>query len=313
MDQWARALTFVTEHWLAGTARGLLRPGSAARYGQVFGAFCRYAETSGVGSPEAVSTVLCRRFIDAPLRGGVAPCSATSRLRLTVLRSAFTIMASAGAVSQNPTLDLKVRHTPGPRAPNPLTLPEATRVILAGRASPQDSLRPATTALALLGATHAEIARAVVDDLDEDAATLRLGGDGDSRRVHVPSALGALLAFRTADQRCAWRRRGWAWEPAEVPLALTRPVSNYPINSVAPTVSENLGRALRYAGVNRSGVRPKSVREYAANAVYARTQRIEAVAVHLGMSSLDTAARLIHPAWQERWGAAVRARVDDDG
>ena len=48
-------------------------------------------------------------------------------------------------------------------------------------------------------------------------------------------------------------------------------------------MSDNLGRALRHAGIHRAGVQPKSVREYAANAVYATTQRIEAVAEQLGI------------------------------
>jgi len=78
-------------------------------------------------------------------------------------------------------------------------------------------------------------------------------------------------------------------------------------------VSDNLGRALRYAGISRSGVRPKSVREYAANTVYAKTQRIEAVAEQLGLSSYDTAARLIDRSWQEMWGQTIRAGVGDDG
>ncbi len=62
-----------------------------------------------------------------------------------------------------------------------------------------------------------------------------------------------------------------------------------------------------------AGVQPKSVREYAANAVYATTQRIEAVAEHLGLTSYDTAARLIDRAWQERWGETLRREGRDDG
>jgi len=51
----------------------------------------------------------------------------------------------------------------------------------------------------------------------------------------------------------------------------------------------------------------------AANAVYATTQRIEAVAQQLGLSSYDTAAHLIDREWQQRWGDAVRAETGDDG
>lgn len=81
-----------------------------------------------------------------------------------------------------------------------------------------------------------------------------------------------------------------------------RPVSAYPAESVAPTVSMNLSRGLKRAGITRVGVRPRSCREYAANAAYARTGRVEDVARHLGMASLDAAYRLLDEGWQQRWG-----------
>lgn len=167
--------------------------------------------------------------------------------------------------------------------------------------------------MALLGAAHAEIAAVVVADLDDGAARLRLGQGATSRTVPVQPHLRAVLVRRAAAQRETWRRRRQPWDSAIAPLALGRPAGSYPLNSVAPTVSQNLARALRQAGINRSGLRPKSLREYAANAVYARTQRIEAVAQQLGLSSYDSAARLIDRGWQQRWGDAVRAENDDDG
>ena len=89
-------------------------------------------------------------------------------------------------------------------------------------------------------------------------------------------------------------------------------MSFYPINLVAPTVSNNLGRALHHAGIRRGEVQPKSIREYAANAAYATTLRIETVAEQLGIPSYDTTARLIDRSWQQRWGDTVRARAEND-
>jgi len=167
--------------------------------------------------------------------------------------------------------------------------------------------------LALLGAAHAEIAAAVVADLDEDAALLKLGVGVASRTEPVPSHLGDVLARRVVAQRESWRRRREPWDSTMVPLALERSVHTYPVNSVAPTVSQNLARGLRHASIHRPEVRPKSLREYAANAVYARTLRIEAVAEQLGIASFDSAARLIDPTWQQRWGEVIRAGDGDDG
>lgn len=259
-----------------------------------------------------MTTALCRRFIEAPLRSGHPPCPATSRLRLTVLRSAFEALVSAGIVGANPTDGLRVRHESRSRVPTPLIPSEAARIVVASRVDPCAVSWPATSILALLGAAHAEIAAVVVADLD-DGGRLRLGEGVASRSVPVHPHLRAVLARRAAAQRETWRRRREPWDSAIVPLVLGRPAGSYPVNSVAPTVSQNLERALRHAGINRAGVRPKSVREYAANAVYARTQRIEAVAEQLGLSSYDTAARLLDRGWQQRWGDAVRAEAGDDG
>lgn len=290
-----------------------LRPSTHARYQQVFSAFCRYAEANGVVSPQGVTADLCRRFIDAPLRGGQPPCTATSRLRLTVLRSALEVMVSVSAVTANPTVDLRVRHKAPSRVPTPLTPSEVGRLTVAIRVSSCSAPWPSTCALALLGAAHGEIAAAVVSDLNEGAALLKLGQGAATRAVPIPPNLSEVLARRAAGQRESWRRRREPWDPTEVPLALGRSAESYPLNSVAPTVSQNLARALRHAGVHRPEIRPKSLRDYAANAVYARTGRIEAVAEQLGMTSFDTASRLIDRAWQQRWGEVIRAGTGDDG
>jgi len=313
MSEWANALAGVFGRWRTARVEERLRSGSEARYGQVFDAFCRYSEANGVGSPRRVTAELCRRFIDAPLRGGRRPCTATSRLRLTVLRSAFEVMVSRGDVTANPTIGLRVRHETPLRVLAPLTPAETARLAVAIRVTPCSAPWPATCALALLGAAHAEIAAAVVADLNEDAALLRLGVGVASRTVAVPSHLADVLARRVASLRESWRRRRESWDPTMVPLALARTAGSYPLNSVAPTVSQNLARALRHAGIHRPDVHPKSLREYAANAVYARTLRIEAVAEQLGMTSFDSAGRLIDRTWQQRWGEVIRAGTGDDG
>lgn len=313
MTSWATARERVCEHWATAAAEGRLRSTTAARYGQVFGLFCRFAEASGTVTAQSVTAAHCRRYIDAPLSGGLAPCTSTSRLRLTVIKSAFEFLASVGDVAADPTTGLRVPHHKVERVPTPLAPAEATRLLLAGQTDPRDTLRPATTALALLGAEHADIARSMVSAFSEADGTVALGVGGSARVIAVPPRALAVLRLRVADQRASWPRHGLSWHEDEVPLALDRVLSSYPVNSVAPTVSNNLGRALRHAGIRRAGVQPKSVREYAANAVYAMTRRIEAVSEQLGVPSYDTAARLIDPAWQQRWGDSVRAGNRDDG
>jgi hypothetical protein len=92
-----------------------------------------------------------------------------------------------------------------------------------------------------------------------------------------------------------------------------QPLSVYPPSSVAPSVSMSLSRALHRAGITRAGVRPRSVREFAANRTYARTRRVEDVAQQLGLLSLDTAAHFVDHKWQDRWGDLIRARAASGG
>jgi hypothetical protein len=61
------------------------------------------------------------------------------------------------------------------------------------------------------------------------------------------------------------------------------------------------------AGLTRPGLRPASVREYAANRRYALSERVEDVATFLGLESLDVARGFIDPAWQHLYGKEVRA------
>jgi len=143
--------------------------------------------------------------------------------------------------------------------------------------------------------------------------------DGPRRNASRPmghtldGAACVALQDRMADQKRTWRRRGQPWDPSSVPLAMHKPLSAYPPSSVAPSVSMSLSRALHRAGVTREGVRPRSVREFAANRTYAQTGRVENVAELLGLSSLDAAAHFVDHQWQDRWGGLIRAGVSADG
>lgn len=311
MDHWDAALDVANSQWTGAVRSQTLLSSTQARYLQVLESFCRYALAMGVASPEEVTEALCLRFMEAPLRGGHRISRATARIRLTVLRSAFDAWVAEGALPANPVATLRVEQEARTYEPRPLTPPEVTRLLATGRTEPRDTLRPATVAVALTGASHDEIAHAVVADLDVPNHLIRLGARDHARGCAVPSS-GALEALeaRVGDQRRIWRRRSEPWDPTHVPLALSRAATSYPVNSVAPTVSGNLALALRQAGIRRAGLRPKSIREYAANACYAEVGRIEAVAELLGLRSLDTAARLIDQEWQSRWGRVIRQTAE---
>ena len=231
-----------------------------------------------------------------------------------MVRDAFAALAEAELASSDPTRGLQVQWRAAHRKVCPLTPEEGQRVRIAGRTRPTDTLRPAVVRLALAGGSHREISEAVVGDVDVKQARLRLRGPSGAERWRAlePSAV-ASLRTRIAAQQLMWRRLNRAWDPLLVPLAMHRPLLEYPLNSIAPTVSSNLSRALQRAGVTRAGVRPRSVREFAANHTYALTGRVEDVAQLLGLASLDTAAGFLDHSWQDRWSQTVRSAVELDG
>lgn len=277
--------------------------GTAARYMRILEAFCRYASASGVADAGGATAELCQRFAAAPTRSDRSPSGSTGRVRLAAIRDAFEGLVEAGLVSENPTRSLRIDRMPSAALPCPLTPAEAQRLLAAGRLISTDTLRPACAALALAGATHVEVACAVVADVDPTTFSVLLcSGTGFERSIDLEGAATAALTARVSALRREWRRRKQPWAPESVPLAMHRAVSAYQADSVAPTVSMNLSRALKGAGITRVGVRPRSCREYAANVVYARTGRVEDVAQQLGIVSLDAAYRLLDEGWQLQWG-----------
>ena len=276
--------------------------------------FARYAAANGVLTCDAVHSSLCTGFVNAAVPRHGAPMAATRRFRLTVVRETFRVLNGVCAVAENPADGLSIETEVGerPRTQVPLTPSEVGRIRASGRMNAQDTLRPAAVTAALLGASHREIFELVVAHVDLDHAQIHLGAARkNSRRLPLDENDMLALQARMAAQEHSWRRRGLDWRPNTVPLASRSEASEYPSASIAPTVSTNLSRALHRAGVARRGVRPRSLREYAANRTYALTERVEEVARVLGLSSLDTAMTFIDPGWQAKWAVVVRADAGD--
>ncbi len=287
---------------------GQLTCGTADRYLRAFEALTRYAQARGVARCDGVSPEVCERYVYASVWVGGRPSASTSRVRLAAVRDAYRGLIDAGLCGVDPTAGLAVERRVGVPPLCPLTPPEADRLHKTARVRTTDTLRPAVVVAALAGASHSEIAALAVVDVDVAGMSLRLArGTSGVRLVTLDQPSVVTLRLRVSALQRLHRRSSVGWDPGVVPLALHKPASEYRRQSVAPTVSMNLSRALQRAGITRSGVRPRSLREYAANRVYAQTRRAEDVAHQLGLRSLDTASRLVDPGWQERWGEVIRA------
>jgi len=278
--------------------------GTAARYERVFASFIRYASAMNVLSVGVINEQLCQRFVYAPLPERGLPSTATSRFRLTVVRAAFNHLQALDPKFSNPTAAIRVKHVSLRLISRPLTPPEVLRLRAAARLRPKDTIRPAAVELGLAGLTHAEIAACVVDDYSSVRSGIAVGGLA-RRWVPLTTEGSAALARRVDAIRLQCRRRGQRPDGASAPIALHQPIASYAHTSIAPSVSSSLARALESAGL-RGGVRPRSLREYAANVSYAQTGGVEAVAIGLGIASLDVARSLIDPDWQRAWGSVVR-------
>jgi integrase len=294
----------VVAYWAQRVRRGEMTPGTAARYQRVFAAFHRFTTASGRNNLREVDTHVCQAFVTAARRGGQPPATSTSRFRLTVVRDAYVALSLAGVATSDPTSGLRVAQTPQNHHTVPLTPLEAHRLRSAGRISPRDHLRPALVELALAGASHFEAAATVIVDVNLDRGSVHLAG----RRSNLDSFAITTLSARIAACRRTARRLHRSWDPETVAVALTRPLHSYPLTSIAPGISSSLSRAMAAAGLARPGLRAASVREYAANRVYAVTGSVEAVAQVLGLPSLDAALGFIDRGWQEKYGPEVGSR-----
>jgi site-specific recombinase XerD len=302
-------LSKAPSHWASEVRSKSMTPGSAARYQRVLESFERFLAAADVTSLADITPELCHKFLSAPLPGRHAPSPSTARFRLTVVRSAFAAMSTSCVVQQDPTSGLTVRHRPSRLVPRPLTPPEVLRLRAGARLRPRDTIRPACVELALVGLTHTEIAAAVVADLANDAR--RLGVTGASARIlEIDRTGGPALTLRVQALRRQQRSRRKPVDETTLHLGLHRPLSDYARESIAPSISSSLSRAIAAAGLHGPDIRPRSLREYAGNAFYARTGDIEETASRLGLKSLDVARSLIDDTWQRAWREVIRC---DDG
>ena len=228
--------------------------GTADRYLCAFEAFTRYARAHRVERCDGASSAICRGYIYAGVSASQRPSASTSRVRLAAVRDTYRGLIEAGVCAVDPTAGLTVERRVSPAALAPLTPPEVDRLHIASRLRTSDTLRPAVVAAALLGASHSEIAGLVVDDLDVGGASLRLGRATSATRLVALDKLSLQsLRARVSALRRLHRRSSCGCYPDVVALALHKPAPAYRPQSVAPTVSMNLSRALEAAGSDDPG------------------------------------------------------------
>ena len=307
------------QRWNERQTAGLLAPATVALYRRHLEAFVSFAAAHGVEGFHELTASLCLAWIRSigvrpggttSGRSATAATPSTMRLRRVVLAAATEVWNKDGASLIGVVPDIVVAR-PHRGLAAPLTPSEVTLLRRATVAGSRDLTTPAAVAAALAGAAQSEIARLTLSDVDLDDATLHLFGRGRSgaRRIRIGPAGLVTFEARLAEVARAARRTGSPGSALDAPLALRRPLDSYSPHAVAPAVASTLSRAMKRAGITRAGVRPGSLRDYAANRTYAITGRVEDVADVVGLASLDRARALVDPDWQAQWADA--ARVDE--
>lgn len=298
----AHAVDQVLIEWKLLTETGEMSAQTVAKFGLLLHRFRRYAATQDASTLTAVSPTIALLFINAHgrnRRGRIAPAGiATRHLRRSVLRMFFRTARGLGLTTDDPTRDIALP----PRTPTgtrPLSDDEVVALRFAAEFVDRPTRHAATAALALAGGFSGEIGHISVADLDLKRHRVWVHG---SHKTHA-----RWCTLDRWGERVLTARAGLVTQPQR--FATTTGLSPYPYKlavSSIPGRDEQLQARvcvaltdlLRRIGLSADpNVRPASVTAYAGAETYARTGRIEAAAMHLGMCSLDSTAALIGHAW----------------
>jgi integrase len=259
----------------------------AERVATILGGFARFCERGhGMEDLAQVSPALAAAFIAAPNPDGSAPSTSLAHLRRSALRLLFRSARHLGQAVGDPTLDVRLP----PRAQvatRPLTDEEVSLCRAAAAWSLNDRRRAAAWALAEATCRSVEVGQIAREDVDLD-----------ERRVWIHG--GQTTAAR-------WGHlTDWGCAQLDRRLATIGQASNQPVvyeGDDGPATGQisaciAVRDVLIRAGLGKEpGVRPASVAGWAGRQILQETGRIDEVARHLGMASLDRTARFIDWCW----------------
>jgi site-specific recombinase XerD len=306
----AEAIAIVQADWRWQAGQGIVTTLSVDRYEGTLSLFGDYLTAAGLHRVRDITDGVCAAFAVAPIAGtspstaakkGQPPGSDTSRLRISVMRAFGVTCRRLGLFDRDFAKELTVIRK-GERHLRPLTPTEAVRLQDAADAS-QGTKMAASLAMALSGSGITEMAYTEVQDLDLAAATIRLYGRAGKHQGRL-NTLDAWCASALTKRLEALRKRQGQLPP-DHPLVLPAHASTYAPNHLAPQAARPLYTLFERASLTGTGIRPTSITEFAANRAFALTGDIEQVASLIGLSSLDSAKRLIDPDWQAQWGDSI--------
>jgi integrase len=243
----------------------------------------------GLDLLDGVTDAHVMRFVGATTRSG-RPSVATMRLRRWSIRLFFRTARDLGLTSTDPTIDVVLPARTNQTA-RPLTTAEVERCRLASLHDLRSTRLSVAWALGEASARTAEIPHLCLRDLDLEHQRVWIHGS-----AHTAARHGPLTAWG-ADQLHRRVRELGHDAPAETPLAH---IGTGNAESRVSFSAQGLRETLTRAGLaHQAGVHPASLAGWVGGQILEATGKIEAVAIALGVRSLDTAARIINWTWRD--------------
>jgi hypothetical protein len=272
---------------------GDLATSTQHRLGGVLANAVARAERLGVTTWEDFDPLVAGKFVHSPTTEGTKASTSTQHLRRSALRIAFSTLRELALASGDPTLDLKL--PPRSQLAARATTDDEIVLLRMHAATDRHSRQPIALALSEASATTSETPRLTVLDLvDPDAPQLvRLPGTNT-----VKQRLGQLTEWGCRVMANEVRRRREAGISDSLPLVYAGALADSPSPQASTCVA--IRSILRRSGLsNEPDLHPRSIIYWAGKQAFdnAETDKIEAAARAMGISSLDRAAQRIDYSW----------------
>ncbi|MFJ5026811.1 hypothetical protein ACIQB5_01705 [Streptomyces sp. NPDC088560] len=293
------ALRQVARQWQEKVARGTLSAQTADSYITNSERLLRFTLALGLERLDDVTDTLAQAFIDAPghdRQGRLVPCPAdsTRRVRRSSVDALFAEARRLGLTTRAPLLDLPPIPRSQPRPIGTLTDTDVDRLrFYAERGMPQ-TRHAAVLGLLLSGLHTGEIGLTATTDLDLD-----------NSRVWAVGA--ARITARYCPLEDPWSREVLRLrvEYVQHQSSCDRPETLTtnglaPANQLQSSVCTAFGEVVRASGIAPEGrsATPRDVSSWLAAKIHSETGQIADVALRLGLSSLDRAAKLAGYEWR---------------